>query len=124
MEEDQELRSVISWVRSRAYDSIAAIDQPQFVSGDRAVAFLRPGDEIIGVSSREGAKAYPVQFLNGREVVNDSLGGVAQASSRDPGDGEARTQKTTFRVAARTESASKKDLKLGQSRHHLNNVCA
>ena len=71
---DTELLRVISWVRTRPYDSIPAIDHPQFVVAEEAKVFLRPGDSVIGIARRGHAKAYPVEFLNGREVVNDSLG--------------------------------------------------
>ena len=72
--QDAELEALISRLRTRAYDSIPAIDRPEFVSAVQAAEFLRPGDMVIGVYKRGVAKAYPVQFLNGREVVNDSLG--------------------------------------------------
>ena len=71
--EDPELRSVMSWVRQRSFDRIPAIDQPRFVAADE-VFFLNPGDGVIGVSEAGLAKAYPVRFLDGREIVNDSLG--------------------------------------------------
>ena len=72
--QDMELTRVISWIRTRPYDSIPAIDHPQFVVAEEAKVFLRPGDSVIGITRRGHAKAYPVEFLNGREVVNDSLG--------------------------------------------------
>jgi hypothetical protein len=71
--EDTELRAVISAIRTRVYDKIPAIDYPRFVSAERAEAFLRPGEKVIGVVIRKVAKAYPVKFLDGHEVVNDSL---------------------------------------------------
>ncbi|NKB66031.1 MAG: DUF3179 domain-containing protein [Candidatus Latescibacteria bacterium] len=72
--DDTELAQVAAWVRTRAYDKIPAIDRPRFTSADQA-AFLRDTDQVVGVYRNGQAKAYPVQFLNGREVVNDSLAG-------------------------------------------------
>ena len=72
--EDAELRAVMARVRSRPYDRIPAIDYPEFTSADSAGQFLRPLDEVIGIGEGRQARAYPVAFLNGREVVNDRLG--------------------------------------------------
>lgn len=72
--EEVELLRVISWIRTRAYDHIPAIDRPEFVAATEAKVFLRPGDLVIGIERQGRTKAYPVAFLNGREVVNDSLG--------------------------------------------------
>ena len=69
-----ELERVMRWVRTRKFDSIASIDRPVFVGADSARSFLRPLDPVVGLSGAGVAKAYPVAFLNGREVVNDSLG--------------------------------------------------
>ena len=54
---------------------IPAIDDPKFVTAEEGDVYLRPGDYVIGVKVGGEARAYPVEFLNGREVVNDSLGG-------------------------------------------------
>ena len=54
-------------------DAIAPIYNPQFVSSDLAGW---PDDaEVIGVAGAEEAKAYPVSFLNRREMVIDEIGG-------------------------------------------------
>ncbi len=71
---DNELESVRKAIRTRTSDSIAAISNPQFVSVEEAESFLNPADGVIGVHLRGIAKAYPIKFLDGREVVNDSLG--------------------------------------------------
>lgn len=71
---DAELLNLMASLRTRRYDRIPAIDRPLFVAAD-AVTFLRPSDKVIGVVRDGVAKAYPIQFLDGREVVNDSLAG-------------------------------------------------
>ena len=71
--QEAELSAVMANIRVRAYDAIPAIDYPGFVSAAQGDEFLRPGQQIIGVVIGDVAKAYPVEFLNGREVVNDSL---------------------------------------------------
>jgi hypothetical protein len=62
-------------IRLRSHDRIPAIDDPKFVTAEEGDVYLRPGDYVIGVKVGGEARAYPVEFLNGREVVNDSLGG-------------------------------------------------
>ena len=70
---DAELERVMQWVRTRKYDSIPAIDRPVFVRADSAGYFVKPGDQVIGIAGNGVAKAYPIELLNGREVVNDVL---------------------------------------------------
>ena len=72
--EDGELGAVMADIRQRTHDRIPAIDRPTFLSADSAAIFVADGDLVIGVVRGKVAKAYPVKFLNGREVVNDSLG--------------------------------------------------
>ena len=55
-------------------DAIAPVYEPEFVDG-RDIGW--PGDaQVIGVSSGGEAKAYPVSFLNGREMVVDEIDGI------------------------------------------------
>lgn len=52
-------------------DAIKPVYEPTFVEADRAGW---PADtEVIGVSIGGEAKAYPVGFLNGRELVVDEI---------------------------------------------------
>ncbi len=54
-------------------DAIAAIDQPQFVAGDKAeIASDAP---VIGVSIGGEHHAYSLRLLNAHEIVNDVVGG-------------------------------------------------
>ncbi len=54
-------------------DAIKPIYDPSFVVGELAGW---PGDaEVIGVATEGRAKAYPISFLNGREMVLDEIGG-------------------------------------------------
>lgn len=55
-------------------DAIRPVYAPTFVAGEEA-----GWDEqtlVIGVSDGGEAKAYPVSFLNRREMVNDSIAGT------------------------------------------------
>lgn len=54
-------------------DAIPAIDNPRFVTADRAT-FLKPKESVIGVVSGRTAKAYSVWHLDRHEIVNDELG--------------------------------------------------
>lgn len=55
-------------------DAIAPVYDPSFVAGSE---IGWPGDaQVIGVDLDGEAKAYPVSFLNGREMVVDEIAGV------------------------------------------------
>ena len=55
-------------------DAIAPVYDPSFLGG-RDIGW--PGDaQVIGVSVGDEAKAYPVSFLNGREMVIDEIDGI------------------------------------------------
>jgi hypothetical protein len=54
-------------------DAIAPIYDPAFVSADEVPW---PAEtQVIGVSTDDEAKAYPVSFLTRREMVLDEIGG-------------------------------------------------
>lgn len=74
MLEDGELLAVMADIRVRPYDRIPAIDRPSFVGADSAALYIAGHEPVIGVARGGLARAYPVKFLDGREVVNDSLG--------------------------------------------------
>lgn len=54
-------------------DGIAPIYDPTFVPSNESPWVA--GTEVIGVTINGESKAYPVSFLNGRELVVDELGG-------------------------------------------------
>lgn len=54
-------------------DGILSIDKPEFVTAGFA-AFLRNNDQVLGLTSGNVARAYPVRILNWHEVVNDRIG--------------------------------------------------
>jgi hypothetical protein len=56
-------------------DGIPAILKPKFVRPEQA-AFLKEGDQVIGVEVNGAAKAYPLKILNWHEVVNDTVNGI------------------------------------------------
>jgi hypothetical protein len=56
-------------------DGIPAILEPKFISAAK-VAFLSPGDQVIGIELGGQARAYPIRILNLHEVVNDTVNGI------------------------------------------------
>ncbi len=55
-------------------DAIAPIYDPAFVSAGQSS--LNDTDYVVGLSIAGDARAYSVALLNGREMVNDVVGGV------------------------------------------------
>jgi hypothetical protein len=63
-----------TWSQLLPRDAIHPVYNPQFVPADEA-----PYDDeelVIGVALNSEAKAYAIGPLNGREMVNDTVGGV------------------------------------------------
>jgi hypothetical protein len=56
-------------------DGIPAIDEPQFMSVERANDFLKADDVVFGAVINGEAKAYPQRVLVWHEIVNDRIGG-------------------------------------------------
>ena len=56
-------------------DGIPAILKPNFIRAEQA-AFLKEGDQIIGIVANGAAKAFPLKILNWHEVVNDTVNGI------------------------------------------------
>ncbi|HEV2772835.1 MAG TPA: DUF3179 domain-containing protein, partial [Thermoleophilaceae bacterium] len=65
-------------------DGIPPIDEPTFVSPQRAEGFLDAREPVLVVEQRGRARAYPVQILVWHEIVNDQLGGRPIAVSYCP----------------------------------------
>lgn len=57
-------------------DGIPSIDDPTFVSSERADEMLDPGDIVFGYASKNDVKAYPQHVLVHHEIVNDALDGT------------------------------------------------
>ncbi len=55
-------------------DAITPVYDPQFVTPN--LIDWEPGTQVIGVEIDGEAKAYPVSFLNGREMVIDEIADV------------------------------------------------
>ncbi len=55
-------------------DAILPVYEPEFVRGVDSP--WRGSIEVIGVEINGDARAYPVSFLNGRELVVDEVGGI------------------------------------------------
>ncbi len=64
-------------------DGIPSLDNPKFVSSDRAT-FLKNKDRVLGVTHNRVSRAYPIRILNYHEIVNDQLGGQAIVVSYCP----------------------------------------
>ena len=59
-----------------AVDAIRAVDDPHFISEDKArKAGFQDRLQVIGVELGGEAHAYPISFLSHVEIVNDRLGG-------------------------------------------------
>lgn len=57
-----------------ARDAIRPIYEPEFVSAEATP--WRDDTIVIGIEQDGEAKAYPVSFLNGREMVIDRIAGI------------------------------------------------
>jgi hypothetical protein len=60
-------------------DAIPAIDNPQFLSAEKADQQYDPEEPVLGVEINGDARAYSVPHLSGHEIVNDTVGGVPVA---------------------------------------------
>ena len=58
------------------FDTIKAIDDPEFLSADEVGDTYRPNEKVIGVSIDGDNRAYSVPMLSRHEIVNDTVGGV------------------------------------------------
>ncbi len=56
-------------------DGIPSIDNPQFISADKAGEFLVDGDFGIGIEHKDDARFYPFKILVWHEIVNDWVAG-------------------------------------------------
>ena len=63
-------------------DGIPSIRDPEFVTVAEAMAFMQPGEPVMGVVGKNGtAKCYSAWQLDGHEIVNDSIDGEAIAAT-------------------------------------------
>ncbi len=56
-------------------DGIQAILNPRFITPAAATRYAAD-EPVLGVSIHGDSRAYSIPFLSGREVVNDTVGGV------------------------------------------------
>lgn len=54
-------------------DGIPALTNPEYVPAAKA-DYMRPGEQVLGVSLNGVARAYPTRILSWHEVVNDEFG--------------------------------------------------
>ena len=60
-------------IRVLPQDAISAIDHPVFVSASNA-PFMKDDEPVIGLGDGQTWKAYSTWFLDGHEIVNDTIG--------------------------------------------------
>jgi hypothetical protein len=58
-------------------DGIPALDNPHFLTAEKADRLLLKNDRVLGVFLNGEAKAYPIRILNWHELVNDRVGDKA-----------------------------------------------
>lgn len=63
-------------VRVVPRDHISAVYDPVHISVNEVGEQAGQGTPVIGVSINGQSVAYPVAFLSGREIVNDTVGGT------------------------------------------------
>jgi hypothetical protein len=63
-----------TWSQLLSRDAILPIYDPEFLPADQAG--YADEELVMGVAIEGEAKAYPISLLNGREMVNDELGGT------------------------------------------------
>ena len=56
-------------------DGIQAILNPRFITPAEATRYVAD-EPVLGVTINGQSRAYSIPFLSGREVVNDTVGGV------------------------------------------------
>ncbi|HYZ97331.1 MAG TPA: DUF3179 domain-containing protein [Acidimicrobiales bacterium] len=64
-------------------DGIPAIDEPKFLSPDRA-DFLEDNEPMMALEIGDDARAYPMQIMTWHEIVNDTVDGVPVAVTYCP----------------------------------------
>ncbi|MBF0380760.1 MAG: DUF3179 domain-containing protein [Magnetococcales bacterium] len=60
-------------------DGIPAIEDPQFITNNKAANWLDPREPVIAVELHGQARAYPLQILMFHEIVNDKIDDTAIA---------------------------------------------
>lgn len=61
--------------------TIPAINEPTYVSGQDAAKQMSPAEPVIGVVVGGQARAYSTWQLDSHEIVNDTVGGAAIATT-------------------------------------------
>jgi len=56
-------------------DTIAAIDEPRFVTGEAADAQMSPNEPVLAIDFGGVTRAYSLWQLDAHEIVNDEAGG-------------------------------------------------
>jgi len=57
-------------------DGIPALDDPKFISSDKAKKWLGAKEPVISIVIDGEARAYPLQILIWHEIINDNFKGI------------------------------------------------
>ena len=68
-------------VRVLRKNAIRSIDRPHMITSAEAADLLVDHEPVLGVHDGERARAYPLWYLDGHEIVNDTLGDVPIAAT-------------------------------------------
>ncbi len=68
-------------VRVLRKNAIRSIDRPRMITSAEAADLLVDHEPVLGVHDGERARAYPLWYLDGHEIVNDTLGDVPIAAT-------------------------------------------
>ncbi len=68
-------------VRVLRKNAIRSIDRPHMITSAEAADLLVDHEPVLGVHDGQRARAYPLWYLDGHEIVNDTLGDVPIAAT-------------------------------------------
>lgn len=58
-----------------ARDCIPSIDDPEYVSAEKAARFMREDELVMAIDHNGDKRAWPIRILDFHEIVNDKIGG-------------------------------------------------
>ena len=71
-----ELRNRIQWEDSRPRDFFRVIEQPHYVNVQKAERAMCDEERVLGLSVGGVHRAFPLNYLNDHELVQDEIGGT------------------------------------------------
>jgi hypothetical protein len=61
------------------YDAIPSIMDTEFVNASQAELWMKPNEQVLGLSINGDHRAYSINMLSRHEIVNDVVGGLPVA---------------------------------------------